>query len=94
LSELVAPIADQAAKADDAVDEAAAACGGSHPVTVQAKLLRQELLIIKADFEQTLETFVLDCRACGREVHWIGGLCVRPGHWAHREPAPHGEPAV
>jgi hypothetical protein len=27
-------------------------------------------------------------------VHWVGGLGVSPGHWAHREPAPHGELAV
>jgi hypothetical protein len=27
-------------------------------------------------------------------LHWIVGLGVSPGHWAHREPAPHGEPAV
>ena len=32
--------AEQAAKADELVDEAAAAGGGSHPVTVHAKMLR------------------------------------------------------
>jgi hypothetical protein len=26
------------------------------------------------------------------DVHWVSGLGVVPGHWAHREPAPHGEP--
>ena len=31
---------------------------------------------------------------CGLDVHWVSGLGVSPGHWAHREPAPHGEPAI
>jgi hypothetical protein len=22
-------------------------------------------------------------------VHWVSGLGVMPGHWAHQEPAPH-----
>jgi hypothetical protein len=35
-------------------------------------------------------TLSLNCRQC---VHWVSGLGVRPGQWAHREPAPHGEPA-
>ena len=30
----------------------------------------------------------------GLDVHWVGGLGVKPGHWAHQEPAPHGDPAV
>jgi len=25
--------------------------------------------------------------------HWVAGLGVSPGQWAHREPAPHHEPA-
>jgi hypothetical protein len=61
---------------------------------VRAKTLRQELLAIKADLEQELETFILDGSACGREVHWVAGLGISPGHWAHREPAPHGERVV
>jgi hypothetical protein len=34
------------------------------------------------------------CRECGLDVHWVAGFGVRAGHRAHREPAPHGEPAV
>jgi hypothetical protein len=95
LERAVATIAKEAGKADALVDEAlAAGLDGSHPVTIQAKQLRQELLGIKADMEQELETFVLDCSSCGREVHWVSGLGVQPGHWAHREPAPRGEPLV
>jgi hypothetical protein len=59
-----------------------------------AKMLRPELLQVKADLERELEDFVLNCSKCGlgralgeRARHF-------PGHWAHREPAPHGEPAV
>jgi hypothetical protein len=75
-------------------DEAKAAGGGDHPVTVHAKMLRLELLKVKADLERELEDFSLNCSKCGLDVHWVSGLGVSPGHWAHREPAPHGEPAV
>jgi len=64
------------------------------PVTVQAKMLRLELRKAKADLERELAQLVLDCSACGRLVHRVVGLGVTPGHWAHREPAPHVEPAI
>jgi hypothetical protein len=73
---------------------AKAAGGGDHPVTVHAKLLRLELLNVKADLERELEDFVPNCKKCGLDVHWVSGLGVSPWHWAHREPAPHGEPSV
>lgn len=93
LERAVRIIAEQAAKADTLVDEAlAAGLDGSHALTVGAKMLRQELLAVKADLERELGTFVLDCSKCGRTVHWVFGLGVLPGHWAHREPAPHGDP--
>jgi hypothetical protein len=94
LEHAVRTIAEQAAKANDLVDEAKAACGGDHPVTVHAKMLRLELLKVKADLERELEDFVLNCTKCGLDVHWVSGLGVTPGHWAHREPSPHGEPAI
>ena len=94
LEHAVHTIAGQAAKADDLVDEAKAAGGGDHPVTVHAKMLRLELLKVKADLERELETWSLNCTKCGLDVHWVGGLGVSPGRWAHAEPAPHGEPAV
>lgn len=85
----------QAAKADAVVDEAVAAgLDGSHPVTLQAKMLRQELLQVKADLEQELGRLVLDCSTCGRTVHWVAGLAASPGYRAHREPSPHGAPVV
>jgi hypothetical protein len=49
---------------------------------------------VKADLERELGRLVLDCSACGRTVHWVAGLAASPGHWAHREPAPHGEPVI
>ena len=67
---------------------------GDHLVTIHAKMLRLELLNVKADLERELETWVPNCTKCGLDVHWVGGLGVSPGHWAHAEPAPHGEPAV
>lgn len=29
-----------------------------------------------------------------RTVHYVGGLGVRAGHWAHAEPAPHETPKI
>lgn len=95
LERAVRTLSEQAAKADALVDEAlAAGLDGSHPVTVQAKMLRLELIKVKADLERDLGQLVLDCSSCGQTVHWVVGLGVSPGHWAHREPAPHGEPAL
>lgn len=95
LERAVRVVSEQAAKADALVDEAVAAgLDGSHPVTLQAKLLRLELLKVKADLERELGQLVLDCSDCGRTVRWVSGLGPSPGHWAHREPAPHGYPVV
>jgi hypothetical protein len=94
LEQAVHVISEQAAKADELVDEAKAAGGGDHPVTVHAKMLRLEFLKVKADLERELEDFVLDCSKCGLDVHWVSGLGITPGRCAHREPAPHGRPAV
>ena len=95
LEDAVRAVTAQAIKTNDLIDEAlATGLDGSHPVTVQAKMLRLELLKVKADLERELATFVLNCKRCNLEVHWVAGLSVTPGHWAHREPAPHGEPAV
>jgi hypothetical protein len=91
LEHAVRTIAEQAVKAHELVDEAKAAGGGDHPVTVHAKMLRLELLKEKADLDRELEDFVLNCSKCGLDVHWVSGLGVTPGHWAHREPAPHGD---
>jgi len=95
LERAVLAVSEQAAKADTVVGEAhAGGLDGSHPVTVQTKMLRQVLLQMKADLERELAGWVLDCSACGRTVHWVAGLGVASGHWGHREPAPHGEPVV
>jgi hypothetical protein len=55
LEHAVHTIGEQAAKADEIVDEAKAAGGSDHPVTVHAKMLRLELLKVKADLERELE---------------------------------------
>jgi hypothetical protein len=95
LERAVAAVADQAVKADALVDEAIdAGLESSHPVTVHAKMLRLELLHVKADLERELGALVLHCSDCGRTAHWVPGLGVTPGHWAHREPAPHHVPTV
>ena len=94
LENAVRVVAEQAPKAGELVDEATAAGGGSHSVSVHAKMLRLELLNVKADLERELEDFVLSCSRCGLDVQWVSGLGITPGHWAHREPVPHGEPAV
>jgi len=74
LEHAVRTIAEQAAKADELVDEAKAAGGGDHPVTVHAKMLRLELLKVKADLERGLEDFVLNCSSCGLDGGWVAGL--------------------
>lgn len=95
LERAVRAVSQQAAAADQLVDEAVAAgLDGSHPLTVHAKTLRLELLQVKAELERELGHLVLDCSDCGRTVHWVSGLGTTPGHWAHREPAPHGAPVV
>jgi hypothetical protein len=95
LEHAVRSVGEQAAKADDLVDEAiGVGHGRSDPLVTHAKMLRLELLKVKADLERELEDFSLNCSKCGLDVHWVSGLGVSPGHWAHREPAPHGEPEV
>ena len=48
LERAVQTLSEQAAKADARVDEASSAgLDGSHPITVQAKMLRLELLQVK-----------------------------------------------
>jgi hypothetical protein len=93
LERAVQAVAEQAQNANEIVVEAQnAGLDGSHPVTLQAKMLRLELLNVKADLERELGRLVLHCTDCGRTVHWVSGVGVAPGHWAHRDPAPHGAP--
>jgi hypothetical protein len=93
LERAVRAVSEQATKADTIVDEAlAAGLDGSHPVTLQAKMLRQELLQVKGDLERELGGLVLDCSACGRTVHWVSGLAATPGLWAHASPRPTANP--
>lgn len=95
LERAVRNLSERAVKTDALVDEALdAGLDGSHPVTLQAKMLRLELLKVKADLERDLGRLVLDCTRCGQTVHWVAGLGTQLGHWAHREPAPHHDPAV
>ena len=93
LEHAVRVVSEQAVKADELVDEAKDAGGGDHPVTVHAKMLRLELLKVKADLERELETWSLNCSKGGLEAHWVGGLGVQPGNWAYRQLAPQGEGA-
>jgi len=63
-------VTEQAANADDLVDEALdAGLDGSHPITVHTKMLRLELLNVKKELERELETLVLNCSKCGLDVH-------------------------
>jgi hypothetical protein len=47
---------------------------------------------VKADLER--EDFVLNCSRFDLDLHWVSGIGTTSCHWAHREPAPHGEPSV
>jgi hypothetical protein len=81
LEDAVHTVAEQAAKADDLVDEAiAVGHSRSDPLVVHAKMLRLELLKVEADLERELEDFVLNCSKCGLDVHWVSGLGIMPGH--------------
>jgi hypothetical protein len=72
LERAVHAVSEQAAAASAVVDEAfKAGLDGSHPLTLQAKMLRLELLKVKADLERELAQLVLDCSDCGRLVHWF-----------------------
>jgi hypothetical protein len=76
LERAVHTIAEQAVKADELVDEAKAAGGGDHPVTVHAKMLRLELLKVKADLERELEDFSLNVRSAGSTcIGCLGSAC-------------------
>lgn len=89
LERAVRAVSEQDAAASAIVDEGVnASLDGSHPVTLQAKMLRLELLKVKADLERDLGRLVLDCSRCGQTVHWVAGNGVSSGHWAHWEPAP------
>lgn len=96
LARAVHAVAEQAARTNTVIDEAMeAGLAADHPVTVAAKQVRLKLLNVKADLERELGKLVLNCTACGQEVHWVQGISMSdPGHWGHRFPAPHGEPAV
>jgi hypothetical protein len=95
LEPAVRRVIEQAANTDATVDEAmVAGLDGSHKLVVSVKMIRAELLSVKADLERELERVVLDCVVCGRTVHYVGGLGVRAGHWAHAEPAPHATPKL
>jgi hypothetical protein len=77
------------------VDEAmATGLDGSDKIVVSTKMLHAELLSVKSDLERELEKVVLDCTVCGKRVHYVGGLGVRVGHWAHGEPVPHATPKL
>ena len=69
LEHAVHVVSEQAVKAHELVDEAKAAGGGDHAVTVHAKMLRLELLKVKADLERERETWVPNCKKCGLDVH-------------------------
>jgi hypothetical protein len=94
LEHAVHAVAEQAAKADALIDEAIdVGHGRFDPLVTHAKMLRVELLNVKPDLERELEDFSLNCTSCGLDVHWVSGLGVLPGRWAHAEPAPHGDPS-
>jgi hypothetical protein len=73
LEHAVHTIAEQAAKADDLVDEAKAAGGGNHPVTVHAKMLRS------AVSASHLATGRTGSRRRTASRPFEGGACIRRG---------------
>jgi hypothetical protein len=95
LERSVRRVTRQAATADAIVDEAIeTGLDGSDRLVVSTKMLRAELLSVKAELERELERQVLNCVVCGVPAHYVGGLGVRAGHWAHAAPAPHATPKL
>ncbi len=79
LEHAVHAVTEQAAEADDLVDEAIdVGHGRSDPLVTHAKMFRLELLSVKADLERELEDFSLNCSKCGVDVHWVSGLGITP----------------
>jgi hypothetical protein len=65
LERAIRRVTEQAANADTIVDEAmAAGLDGSDRVVVGTKMLRAELLSVKADLERELERVLLNCVVC------------------------------
>jgi hypothetical protein len=63
--------------------------------STHAKMIRLETPEREEGVGGELKTLSLNCSKCGLEVHWLSGLGVSPGHWAHREGAAlHGEPVI
>jgi hypothetical protein len=54
---------------DEAID---VGHGWSDPLVTHAKMLRPELLNVKAELERELEDFSLNCTKCGLDVHFSG----------------------
>ena len=92
LEHAVHTVAEQAAKADDLVDEAiGVGHGRSDPLVTHAKMLRLELLKVKADLERELEDFSLKLlevslgRALGQwSGNYAGSLVARRARAARR----------
>ena len=73
LERAVHTIAEQATKADAIVDEAIdVGHGRSDPLVTHAKMLRLELLNVKADLERELEDFVLNSRGAASTFTGLG----------------------
>jgi hypothetical protein len=67
-------VAEQAANANAIVDEAMdAGLDGSEPCVVNLKMLRAELLSVKADLERELEKVWLNCVVSGVPARYVGG---------------------
>ncbi|HEY3212091.1 MAG TPA: hypothetical protein VGL16_02630 [Actinomycetota bacterium] len=69
LERAVRVVAEQATKADTLVDETIdVGHGQSDPLVIHAKMLRLELLTVKADLERELEDFSLNAWSRRRTV--------------------------
>jgi hypothetical protein len=48
--------------------------GRSDPLVTHAKMLRLELVKVKADLERELEAWSLNWSKSGLDMHWVSGL--------------------
>lgn len=88
LLEATVHILSRQAKTANVIIEEALEAGldGSHPVAIDAKMLRIELIQMKAGLEAELARLDPHCSTCGRSLHWDAGVGVGRGRWAHIDP--------
>jgi hypothetical protein len=85
----------QAVTADDPLDECLpAGFPADHAITVFAKMLRLELIQVKAADREGIRDVLTRLQVLGPQRAMGVRARGQAGHWPQQEPAPHGEPVA